>query len=232
MQFLHLRCLRHGGLDALVRGALQRVPRHLSDQILIHRVHGQTAEPQGQGVFVHPAGVIVSLHLAGVFAAARSLLVADPRLTLPLPAQQKQNVVGDALVHAAQHCLVQRRAFQLQTEHLQLRHCLPRLQVGGGRRNFVRPQHAVQLLHKAALHRRGNVQMLVKFRFGNPFVKPGAFGKFHYLTTTKAINSKSSNPCMPSPISVVPPGRNRLSKSFSSCTSMMHSMAELSRREQ
>lgn len=84
--------------QALAGICLQLVPGNLTDKAFIDGIHIQAVDAEMQFVFRHPVGMIIAAHLKGVAAGCGSLLVADPRLSLAVTGQNKENVVRDLLV--------------------------------------------------------------------------------------------------------------------------------------
>ena len=101
-----------------------------------------------QLVFRHPVRVIIATDLEGVAAGRSSLLVADPRLSLAVTSQNKENVVRDLLVYLFQHRFVKLRIIQPYLEHFDFGHGFTRSDVQRRRCQLVSPVHQPDLTDK------------------------------------------------------------------------------------
>ena len=77
---------------------MQLLPGNLANETFIDGIHIQAVDAEMQFVFQHPVGVIIAADLEGVAAGRSSLLVADPRLSLAVTGQNKEDMVRDFLV--------------------------------------------------------------------------------------------------------------------------------------
>ena len=134
-----------------------------------------------QFVFRHPFGMIIASYLEGIAAGRSSLLVADPRLSLAVTGQNKENMVRDFLVDLFQHRFVKLRIVQPYLEHFDLGHCFARRNIQCRRCQLITPVHQPDLIDKHTAQSRGNLKVLIELLLRYSFVKFSRLRKTYHF---------------------------------------------------
>ena len=138
----------YSAAKSAVLGLVKTLSGDLADKAFIDCIHIQAVDMELQFIFRHPVGMIIAAHLKGVAAGCGSLLVADPRLSLAVTGQNKEDMVRDFLVDLFQHRFIKLRIIQTHLEHFNLGHYFARSNIQCRRCQLISPVHQPDLIDK------------------------------------------------------------------------------------